>query len=123
MKIRGIQSGMVMQRDPQTNLCEIFCQITDGNAPKSSMGELKALGNGQYQLTGIPVGGPYVFSIADGETVCEFKDVYVGDLWVLAGQSNMEGVAVQTEEEIAYNRNPLPSVRCYYFDSIWRAAT
>ncbi len=123
MSIRGIRNGMVMQRDPQTNLCEIYCWIADAIAPKSTMGELTALGNGQYKLTGIPVGGPYAFEITDGETVCAFNDMYVGDVWVLAGQSNMEGVAVQTEEEIAYNKNPLSSVRCYYFDGEWRAAT
>jgi hypothetical protein len=47
----------------------------------------------------VPAGGPYIVTVfykrrgesaADGWT--EIRPVFVGDLWVLAGQSNMEGV-------------------------------
>jgi sialate O-acetylesterase len=48
------------------------------------------------KLVGVPTGGPYAIScqIQQGANVvnAEVHDVFVGDLWVLAGQSNMEGV-------------------------------
>ena len=48
------------------------------------------------KLTGVPVGGPYYLRIGlqvgDDSNIVGFNNIYVGDLWVLAGQSNMEGV-------------------------------
>ena len=44
-------------------------------------------------LTGVPMGGPYNIEFrSTGATSVVVKDVLVGDLWILAGQSNMEGV-------------------------------
>src|SRR5262249_47763286 len=49
----------------------------------------------ESKLVGVPVGGPYTitcqFKCEDQLTVLQVGNVYVGDLWVLAGQSNMEG--------------------------------
>jgi sialate O-acetylesterase len=46
------------------------------------------------QLRGVPAGGPYTLEIrAGGGAVADrVTGLLVGDLWVLAGQSNMEGV-------------------------------
>lgn len=63
-------------------------------------------GSWQGTLAGIPTGGPYTIHLslvgADGAAAGEIvvKRVLVGDLWVLAGQSNMEGVGnmVNVEE-------------------------
>ncbi len=45
-------------------------------------------------LAGIPVGGPYRLDVRlqDSPDTVTFSDLLVGDLWILAGQSNMEGV-------------------------------
>src|SRR5260221_11437070 len=65
------------------------------------------------QVLELPVGGPY--------TVGDAHDILVGDLWVLAGQSNMEGVgdlvdvekpspfvhSLQSREEWAVPEKPL----------------
>ena len=45
----------------------------------------------------IPVGGPYDISSGDGAVLA--RDVLVGDLWVLAGQSNMAGTARMVDLE------------------------
>ena len=48
------------------------------------------------KLVGVPVGGPYKVNLAikkNNQLVMkEVGPVFVGDLWVLAGQSNMEGM-------------------------------
>jgi hypothetical protein len=47
-------------------------------------------------LRGVPVGGPYTIRVGVGKDggfgTVSVGPVFVGDLWVLAGQSNMEGV-------------------------------
>lgn len=45
-------------------------------------------------IKGIPQGGPYSIEVrvAGTTTLDSVKDFFVGDLWLLAGQSNMEGV-------------------------------
>ncbi|MCW5965453.1 MAG: sialate O-acetylesterase [Bryobacterales bacterium] len=45
-------------------------------------------------LAAVPTGGPYAIEIrvAGAEPLVRATNVLVGDLWVLAGQSNMEGV-------------------------------
>ncbi|MEO8130388.1 MAG: sialate O-acetylesterase [Bryobacteraceae bacterium] len=45
------------------------------------------------EVAGIPMGGPYKVELRCGPApVVAFDNILVGDLWVLAGQSNMEGV-------------------------------
>ncbi len=48
------------------------------------------------KLVGVPTGGPYTINVrvADGNRISNgtVGPIFVGDLWVLAGQSNMEGV-------------------------------
>ena len=56
-----------------------------------------------------PVGGPY--------TIDDAHDVYVGDLWILAGQSNMEGVGDLIDVE-----QPSPFVHSYQSREQWAIA-
>jgi sialate O-acetylesterase len=44
------------------------------------------------ELAGIPNGGPYRIEIRAGDATAQLTGILAGDLWVLAGQSNMEGV-------------------------------
>ena len=101
--MRGIKTGMVMQRNDQ-NVCEIFLEsnqlITEAHYERAATGQasIKKCGENRYCLSGIPVGGPYTVIVNDES----FTDVYVGDVWVLAGQSNMEGVGWFTEGDKSY---------------------
>jgi hypothetical protein len=61
------------------------------------------------QVLELPVGGPY--------TVGDAHDILVGDLWVLAGQSNMEGVGDLVDVE-----KPSPFVHSLQSREEWAVA-
>lgn len=71
------------------------------------------------KLTGVPTGGPYTINLnaQDGRGL-EIHNIFVGDLWVLAGQSNMEGVANMIDVT-----PPDPRVALLGMDGKWTQAT
>ena len=80
----------------------------------------KVAGNGfSATVEGVPTGGPYRLELraGPGAAVIGIDNLLVGDLWVLAGQSNMEGVG-------NLENTPLPSALVNSFDmtDAWVAA-
>lgn len=69
-----------------------------------------SLGEWQGTLPAMPSGGPYALTIrSNGETIC-IRDVYIGEVWLCSGQSNMEWPLKQSaeaEEEIPAANLPL----------------
>ena len=49
-----------------------------------------------------------------------YNNIYVGDVWILAGQSNMEGHGRLSQEDKFYKKNP--NIRCFYKDDHWDSA-
>ena len=123
MKIYGLQSGMVMQRDLETGACRTYLRIEDCDCPGVSCGTLEKMSDGRWCLTGIPVGGPYEFTIFDGCETLHFSDIFVGDVWLTGGQSNMQGCGEPRECDLIYDNNPIPQIRAFYMDDQWDAAT
>lgn len=123
MKIlNGINDGMVMQRGTATNECDILLSLEcDGEPAAKYDGKAVSLTRegDNWRLTGIPVGGPYTLTISDKNGEVDFDNIYVGDVWILAGQSNMEGAGLMTDAEYAYESNPDMSVRAFYLDDSW----
>jgi len=72
------------------------------------------------ELKGIPTGGPYRIEVrmqgADWPVV-SIANLLVGDLWVLAGQSNMEG-----HGDLLDVQQPAPLVRSFDMADRWRQA-
>lgn len=118
--MRGIKNSMVMQRNAD-NVCEIYIKaqkmpaVSYSGQGISGECEVESTDKG-FKVTGIPAGGPYTVT-ADGEI---FTDILVGDVYLLAGQSNMEGFgwleACDREDEgDAY-------VRAFYQNGEWANA-
>lgn len=114
--IYGILDGMVMQRGGD-NTCEIWLksdeQINNISTNDGQQARIERCGQ-EYKITGILCGGPYVINI-DGHL---FNNIYVGDVWLLAGQSNMQGCGRDTD--IEYNSNPC--IRAFYMNNEWKIA-
>ena len=69
-------------------------------------------------LKGVPVGGPYDIELTvAGESVL-VSDVLVGDVWLLGGQSNMQGCGFLTRPRLPVDDN----VRAFYMDDRWAPA-
>ena len=116
----GIRNGMVMQRNHR-NVSRILLtgvekiDVASYEGPVSGNLCWEQTGEG-FLLTGIPAGGPYTVTVNE-ET---FSDIYVGDVWVLAGQSNMEGVGWLTEED--RNDPGDPEIRNFSMEDHWCVA-
>ena len=65
----------------------------------------------------LPTGGPYTVEVRVGKARACAEDLYVGDLFILAGQSNMDGCGKLVDCE-----RPSPMVRCFYYDDRWGVA-
>lgn len=71
------------------------------------------------ELKGVPQGGPYSLEVRIVASQPEvIKDLFVGDLWLLAGQSNMEGVGDLVDVE-----QPDDRVRTFDQTDKWAQAT
>ncbi|UNK41601.1 sialate O-acetylesterase [Luteimonas sp. S4-F44] len=88
-----IQDHAVLQRDRPLRL--------QGEAPAGTVVHLTladrraqaradADGHWQAELPALPAGGPHTLTVRAGETTRTVRDLLVGDVWLCAGQSNME---------------------------------
>lgn len=67
---------------------------------------------------GIPTGGPYTITAEwGGGRVSRFDGILVGDLWVLGGQSNMQGAAPKIRDE-----EPWPTINMLNTTEEWMPA-
>jgi len=65
----------------------------------------------------LPAGGPYIVVLSAGKEKLVVKDVFVGDVWICAGQSNMQGVGW-----LRHADKPVAKVRAFYMDDRWAVA-
>jgi sialate O-acetylesterase len=94
--------GMVLQRDAKCTVWGtadpgegVGLAILKGDDPVVATKERPADKNGKWSFEldlkeiNLPAGGPYTMKIG-GKNSITIKDVYVGDVWICSGQSNME---------------------------------
>jgi sialate O-acetylesterase len=72
-------------------------------------------GKFSVKLASIPVGGPYSLRLEAGRQRVDVSPFFVGDVWIMAGQSNMEGVGNMTGKA-----KPHPLIRSFSMRREWR---
>jgi len=134
MKIEsGLVSGQVLQRLGAKGATVILAgtSAADGSLhatiskgkvalkgwKKRAVGKI-ARGKFSAKLDAIPVGGPYTLRLESGAHHADIASFFVGDVWILAGQSNMEGVGDMTAPA-----PPHPLIRSFSMRREWRLAT
>jgi hypothetical protein len=131
--VSGLANGQVLQRvgakgatalltGTCTDAGPIHATIFKGTVPlkgwkKRPVG-YGARGKFAVKLAAIPVGGPYRLRLESGQAHEGITAFFVGDVWILAGQSNMEGIGNMTGAA-----KPHPLVRAFSMRREWRPAT
>ncbi|KAG2221538.1 hypothetical protein INT45_004532 [Circinella minor] len=92
--VKNVTSYQILQRNPKTNIAYV----------KLDNDEIHPFG----------VGGPYTIDNADS--------VYVGDIWIMAGQSNMRGHGYYNDGEKLAILDPTPGVHLYQSNETWAVA-
>ena len=134
MKIEtGLFPHMVLQRDGKvaqkaavTGTCEekgnVYARVLANGEELRGWKKRKAgMSDGKRftaTMAGLPVGGPYDVELTCGEESVLVKDVLVGDVWILAGQSNMQGFGHFPKKPLGKD----PMVRAFYMDDHWDVA-
>ncbi len=129
----GLSKGQVLQRLGAKGATALLTGTATGSGPiratiargnlllkgwKSRPVGNAARGKFSVKLAGIPVGGPYRLRLEMEKARTEIAAFYVGDVWILAGQSNMEGVGDMTRVA-----KPHPLVHAFSMRREWRPAT
>jgi sialate O-acetylesterase len=125
----GISDYQVLQRGPDQTATlhfagtaagkkiagkNIDARLISGDAPLAgfdwtTVGRVQKSTMWSAEFPGVPVGGPYRLEVRmqGSDTVVSISNLLVGDLWVLAGQSNMEGygnlIDVQPPNPMVHN--------------------
>src|ERR1035438_9165227 len=85
--------NMVLQREKPN---AIWGWSQPGDSVRVEIGEMSATataaadGKWQARIEPPPAGGPYTIKIAGRQQTVELHEVLVGDVWICAGQSNMQ---------------------------------
>lgn len=104
--------GMVLQREKPIPvwgsgpLGELVTVTLAGNTASALVGED---GNWQTSLPAAPAGGPWPLTISCGTRILRRETVYLGEVWLAGGQSNMELLLKDSqdgEEAIQKSANP-----------------
>ena len=134
MKIEtGLFDHMVVQRNKK-NVSEARFSgtcITDGMVKatvRRSNGAMKnfagikvgtaSRGRMAGSINGLPAGGPYEIELKVGDEKLVVRDLLVGDVWLLGGQSNMQGCGLFPKKRLPSD----PLVRAFYTDDRWDVA-
>ncbi len=129
----GLFDHMVLQRNRE-NLCEaaftgacaghgpVTATVTRGRKPvKGFTGVIVGkAGRGKLAgcLKGLPAGGPYAIELRVENEKLTVRDVLVGDVWLLGGQSNMQGCGLFPQKRLPAD----PRVRAFFMDDRWAVA-
>ncbi len=114
-------------RSPFAGRLSATIRMAKGNGKSKGKGKLLNAGripSGQFRISlgPIGVGGPYDITFTlEGpgalSATALVSDVLVGDVWILGGQSNMQGCGLLTKDFV-----PHPAIRAFFMDDCWAPA-
>lgn len=123
---RIFADGMVLQRDqplPVWGRAAPGARVHIDFAGRQVTVKTAADGNWRAELAPLPAGGPYVMRIDDQTAPRQLGDVYVGEVWLASGQSNMEWPLAQTDgAEVAIAAANDPLIRHFKIPKSWAGA-
>lgn len=115
---RAAFQGTVTSKKAGNKKIEARVSAASANAEWSAVGQVQKQ-TWSAEIKNIPTGGPYRIELRlqGGTTFATVENVLVGDLWVLAGQSNMEGVG-----DLVDVQQPDPMVHSFDMADRWLVA-
>ncbi len=94
LKINGIYgSGMVLQRNKINcvyGTAGVFSDVMMTFRGVTSITQADESGNWKLEFSPGEAGGPFVMTIKSDSQKIDFTDVFVGEVWLCSGQSNMQ---------------------------------
>lgn len=128
--LHGLTEGQVLQRQGQRGATAILrladapdmVQVTVRSGAKPLPGwkarRISRKRRDHFRLVGLPAGGPYRLELETDDSLrATVKEFFVGDVWVLGGQSNMQGCG-----RLPGLARPHPAVRVFTLRREWRKA-
>ena len=136
--VTGLFENMVMQRGRDGRSAQtvagdcaptasgpVVAEVTQGGKPVKGFAGVTvgAAAKGAFRavLKGLPAGGPYDIRLTVGAgkkaAAVLVRNVLVGDVWLLAGQSNMQGIGYRKDR-----LKPDSRVRAFFMDDHWADA-
>ncbi len=112
----AVFSGLCETKGPVTASVRLGKNVVKGFA-KIKVG-IAARGKMSGCLKGLPVGGPYTIELQAGDESLTIQDILVGDVWLLGGQSNMQGCGLFPQKRLAVD----PQVRAFFMEDRWAKA-
>jgi len=139
MKItKGLARGQVLQRNAKnvasamiegscsfnTGIIELRVLKNNKVLPKHSRKVVAKIIQKKFtvKLSDLKIGGPYTVELRVKNKIkvmdhLNIPDIYVGDVWICAGQSNMEGIA-----NLKHAPKPNSRVRAFYMNDEWKVS-
>lgn len=135
---RGLFDNVVLQRNidnvsqaefngttNQDGVIKVYVSLNNQPLDNFYPLELGNITDGKIQgnITGLMVGGAYEIKLTVEDSSNKVLDsviihnVLVGDVWILAGQSNMEGIG-----HLRHGLDPMPMVHAFYMNDTWDIA-
>lgn len=104
---------MVLQREREIQIWgwdEPRTKVSVSMNEETVEGRTNQEGRWQVSLPAMEAGGPYLLTVSTRRETVTFSDVWIGDVWLCSGQSNMEwpmAAVNDAEEEIASADHPM----------------
>lgn len=94
MKLASLfQNGVILQRNttiPVWGTSIANSMVSGELAGQSTYSRTSAAGDFMLYFPALPAGGPYTMTITCGDEKITVEDVFIGELWLASGQSNMQ---------------------------------